>query len=191
MTHALVVVDMQVDFGLPTGSLYVSGAEEILGPINELVRSWDGPVVFTADSHPADTPHFETWPVHCVAGTPGAAFLPGLDVTGPVVEKGTDGQDGYSGFSVRAPDGSVTRTVLEGLLREQGVDEVTVVGLAGDYCVGETALDAVDLGFRTTMPLALTRFVNVQPGDDDRMVARLEAAGVQVTRRAGAARPPG
>ena len=182
MSSALVVVDMQVDFGLPTGSLYVAGAEEVLEPVNALVRGWDGPVVYTADSHPADTPHFTTWPVHCVEGTDGAAFLPGLVVEGPVVRKGTDGQDGYSGFSVRAADGTVQRTVLEEMLREQDVEEVTVVGLAGDYCVGETALDAAALGFRVTMPLTLTRFVNVQPGDDERMVARLEAAGVEVTR---------
>lgn len=180
--NALVVVDMQVDFGLPTGSLYVDGAEELLDPVNALVASWEGPVVWTADSHPADTPHFTTWPVHCVAGTDGAAFLPGLRVDGPVVRKGTDGQDGYSGFSVRAADGSVQRTVLEQLLREAGVASVTVVGLAGDYCVGETALDAAALGFRVRFPLALTRFVNLQPGDDARMVARLEAAGVEVVR---------
>ena len=178
MTHALVVVDMQVDFGLPTGSLYVTGAEEILEPVNALVASWEGPVVFTADWHPADTPHFETWPVHCVADTPGAAFLPGLVVTGPVVEKGTDGQDGYSGFSVRTSDGTVESTWLGDYLKQEDVDEVTVVGLAGDYCVGSTALDAAELGFRTHLPLALTRFV----GDSTDMLARLDAAGVEVTR---------
>jgi nicotinamidase/pyrazinamidase len=182
MTHALLVVDMQVDFGLPSGSLYVSGAEELLDPVNDLVRRWDGPVVYTADTHPAQTPHFDTWPVHCVAGTPGAALLPGLEVRGEVVPKGTDGRDGYSGFSTRAPDGSVTPTVLEGLLRAEDVDEVTIVGLAGDYCVGETALDALALGFRATVPVPLTRFVNVAPGEDARMVERLEAAGVEVTR---------
>lgn len=180
MTRALVVVDMQVDFGLPTGSLYVTGAEEILDPINELIDGWDGPVVYTADNHPVETPHFETWPVHCVAGTAGAELLPGLRVTGPVVLKGTDGNDGYSGFSTRAVDGAVHKTQLEGLLREAEVDEVTVVGLAGDYCVGSTALDAAALGFATVMPLQLTRFVDA--ANEAPMVDRLEAAGVEVTR---------
>lgn len=177
MTHALVVVDMQVDFGLPSGSLYVSGAEEVLAPVNALVDGWDGLVVYTADDHPEQTPHFTTWPVHCVAGTPGAELLPGLHVTGPVVRKGTDGADGYSGFSTRAPDGSTHPTELESLLRKENVDEVTVVGLAGDYCVGETALDAAALGFTTRMPLRLTRFV----GDPAAMLARLDAAGVAVS----------
>ena len=108
MTAALIVVDMQHDFGLPTGSLYVSGAEYILDPINDLIAGWVGPVVYTADNHPAETSHFDAWPVHCVAGTAGAELLPGLRVIGPVVCKGVDGQDGYSGFSTRAADGSVT-----------------------------------------------------------------------------------
>ena len=180
MTAALIVVDMQHDFGLPTGSLYVSGAEDILKPVNALIDGWDGPVVYTADNHPAETPHFDTWPVHCVAGTPGAELLPGLRVLGPVVPKGVDGQDGYSGFSTRAADGSVHATELEGLLREAGVTEVTVVGLAGDYCVGATALDAAALGFTTRMPLALTRFVD--PANEQPMVDKLVAAGVEVTR---------
>jgi len=178
MSKALVVVDMQVDFGLPTGSLYVTGAEEILEPVNALVDSWDGPVVYTADDHPPTTPHFDTWPVHCVAGTPGAQFLPGLHLLGPVVRKGTDGQDGYSGFTTKAHDGATSPTELEALLREEGVTEVTVVGLAGDYCVGATALDAAALGFTTRMPLALTRFV----GDPADMLGRLDAAGVEVVR---------
>jgi nicotinamidase/pyrazinamidase len=178
MTHALVVVDMQVDFGLPSGSLYVTGAEEVLEPVNALIDGWDGPVVYTADNHPPQTPHFDTWPVHCVAGTPGAELLDGLHVVGPVVLKGTDGRDGYSGFSTRAEDGSTHSTELESLLRKENVDTVTVVGLAGDYCVGSTALDAAALGFRTRMPLALTRFV----GDAADMLARLDAAGVEVTR---------
>jgi nicotinamidase/pyrazinamidase len=184
---ALVVVDMQVDFGLPSGSLYVDGAEEILEPVNALVRKVQeagGLVVYTQDHHPAETPHFIAqggpWPPHGVAGTPGAELLPGLLVAGDVVQKGIDGKDGYSGFSVRDPkSGETSPTVLEEKLR--GISSVIVVGLAGDYCVGETALDAVRLGFSTEMPLELTRFVNLQPGDDARMVARVESAGVVVS----------
>jgi nicotinamidase/pyrazinamidase len=189
MTTALIVVDMQVDFGLPSGSLYVAGAEEILEPVNALVRSVraeGGLVVYTQDHHPAQTPHFLAqgglWPAHGVVGTPGAELLPGLVVDGHVLPKGTDGQDGYSGFSVRDPSsGQTSPTVLEALLRAAGVTSVTVVGLAGDYCVGETALDAARLGFDTRLPLPLTRFVNLQPGDGERMAERARAAGVRVT----------
>jgi nicotinamidase/pyrazinamidase len=179
---ALVVVDMQVDFGDPSGSLYVAGGEALVDPVNDLVRRFRAAgdlVVYTQDSHPPQTPHFDTWPVHCVAGTPGSALLPGLLVEGQVVQKGTDGRDGYSGFSVRDPlSGASSPTVLEALLRAAGVDEVVVVGLAGDYCVGETALDAARLGFTVSMPLELTRFVALDPADEPAMIARVRDAGV-------------
>lgn len=187
---ALLVVDMQVDFGLPSGSLYVDRAEEVLGPVNEAVQEVEragGLVVYTQDWHPARTPHFAAqggiWPAHCVAGTSGAELLPGLLVVGEVIRKGADGSDGYSGFSVRDPLSGVTSpTVLEARLRSAGLRDVVVVGLAGDYCVGETAIDAARLGFTATMPLALTRFVNREAGDHERLVDRAEAAGVTVRR---------
>ncbi len=185
----LLVVDMQVDFGLPSGSLYVDGAEQILPPVNALigeVLSAGGRVVYTQDSHPSQTPHFVTqggpWPPHGVQGTAGAELLPGLRVDGPLLAKGTDGGDGYSGFSVRDPlTGQTSPTVLEARLRGHGITHLIVVGLAGDYCVGETALDGARLGFVTEMPLPLTRFVGLQPGDDGAMIARAEAAGVLVS----------
>ena len=186
----LIVVDMQVDFGDPAGGLYVDGGEQTIDVVNahiDAANAAGSPVFYTQDWHPADTPHFAKdggiWPVHCVAGTPGAELLPGLRVAGPVVRKGVDGADGYSGFSVRDPrTGQTSATELGHMLTEVGCHEVVVVGLAGDYCVKETALDAVRLGFPTVVPLSATRFVNLNAGDDERAVAEMERAGIQVRR---------
>jgi len=185
---AVVVVDVQVDFGDPSGSLYVAAGEQVVEPINALtqqVQDAGGKAYFTQDWHPRETPHFVDqggiWPPHCVAGTPGAELLDDLVVRGPVVRKGVDGRDGYSGFSVRDPTtGETESTVLGGLLQRDGVRRVLVVGLAGDYCVVETALDAAALGYEVEMPLSLTRFVDLEEGDDDKAVARARAAGVRV-----------
>lgn len=186
---AVVVVDVQVDFGDPSGSLYVAGGEDVVAPINALteqVGGAGGHTYFTQDWHPPHTPHFVDqggiWPPHCVAGTPGAELLDDLVVRGPVVRKGVDGRDGYSGFSVRDPTtGETEATVLGGLLQRDGVRRVLVVGLAGDYCVVETALDAAALGYEVEMPLSLTRFVKLDDGDDDKAIARAAAAGVRVS----------
>jgi len=185
---ALVVVDVQNDFTDPAGGLAVVDAEAILPEVNARVaacRAAGGLVVYTQDWHPARTPHFESdggpWPVHCVAGTWGAELHPGLVVDGPVVRKGVGGEDGYSGFSVRDPvSGEVDRTELGALLDAHGVTRVVVVGLAGDVCVAATAEDAAALGYATTVPLAATRMVELNPGDGARAVARLRAAGVEV-----------
>lgn len=185
---ALVVVDMQNDFADPAGGLYVAGGEEIVAGVAAAVerfRAAGRPVFYTQDWHPASTPHFAkdggTWPVHCVAGTWGAELVPGLPVEGEVVRKGVDGGDGYSGFSVRDVDsGDVHATRLGALLAQAGVTSLVVVGLAGDVCVAETALDARRLGYAVTVPLALTRFVEQEPGDADRAVARLREAGIAV-----------
>ena len=186
---ALVVVDMQVDFGSPDGSLYVRGGEETLPVIDAELNAAEAagaPVFYTQDWHPPTTPHFAKdggiWPVHCVQDTPGAQLLPGLRVSGPVVRKGSDGGDGYSGFSVRDPvSGETAVTQLGALLDQAGVRRLVVVGLAGDYCVKETALEARQLGYAVSVPLAATRFVNLQPGDDDRAVEQLRSAGVDVS----------
>jgi len=187
-TTALIVVDVQNDFTDPAGGLSVTDAEAILPEVNARIsacREAGGLVVYTQDWHPERTPHFVTdggpWPVHCVRDTWGAALHPGLVVDGPIVRKGVDGGDGYSGFSVRDPvSGDVTRTELGGLLGQHGVERVVVVGLAGDVCVAATAEDAAALGLRTLVPLAATRMVELQPGDGSRAVARLRAAGVEV-----------
>ena len=162
---ALIVVDVQNDFADPAGSLYVTGGESLPRPINELVATAlaaGALVVYTQDWHPPSTPHFAKdggiWPVHCVRDTWGAALHPDLDVRGPVVRKGTNGEDGYSGFMMRdAVSGRSIPTELGGLLAARDVERVVVCGLATDYCVGATALDARVLGLTTTVLLGLIR----------------------------------
>ncbi|WP_420120027.1 isochorismatase family protein [Nakamurella sp.] len=186
--HALLVVDMQHDFGDPAGSLYVRGGEDIVEPINAAIEESLAAghlVVYTRDWHPEVTPHFAEhgglWPVHCVIDSSGAEFLPGIKVDGPVVHKGSGPEDGYSGFSVlHLPTGQDRETELSAILDENGIMAVTIVGLAGDWCVKSTAIDAVRLGYRATVPLALTRFVELRPGDTEAAVAAMREAGVTV-----------
>ena len=185
---ALVVVDVQNDFADPVGSLYVRTGEDAVPFINEQVAAAAASgsfVVYTQDWHPETTPHFETdggiWPVHCVADSWGAEFCTGLDVVGPSVKKGVGGEDGYSGFTVSDPlSGQQTPTKLESLLRERAIQRVVIVGLATDYCVKATALDAARLGFETTVLADGIRAVNLAPGDGARAVAELVAASVAV-----------
>ncbi len=185
---ALIVVDVQNDFADPGGSLYVRGGERVVGAINrevEAARQAGGFVVYTQDWHPEATPHFQkdggTWPVHCVGGTWGADFHPELEVDGPSVKKGTAGEDGYSGFSTRDPEsGAEASTALGAMLAERGVERVVVVGLALDYCVKATALDAAARGLGTTVLGDCTRPVDLEAGDGERAVEELRAAGVGV-----------
>ncbi len=187
-TSALIVVDMQHDFADPAGSLYVAGGDELLPGIAEQIQGTlaaGGLVAYTQDWHPEHTPHFAAdggiWPVHCVIGSPGADFVPGLPLDGPVVRKGSGPEDGYSGFSVINLDTGVTKgTELSTILDENGIMAITVVGLAGDWCVKATAIDGVALGYRTTVPLSLTRFVELNPGDTDAAIAAMKSAGVSV-----------
>jgi nicotinamidase/pyrazinamidase len=185
---ALVVVDVQNDFADPNGSLYVRGGEDVVARVNEAVdaaRAAGAPVVYTADWHPESTPHFKKdggiWPVHCVGGSWGAEFHPGLKVDGPVVRKGTGGEDGYSGFSVRDPEtGERGPTELERILRERDVEAVVVAGLATDYCVKETALDALRMGFGTTVLTGAIAAVDLEPGDGRRAIEAVRRAGATV-----------
>jgi nicotinamidase/pyrazinamidase len=185
---ALVVVDVQNDFAHPDGSLYVSGAEAAVARVVEEVEAAVAagvPVFCTADWHPAETPHFTTgggvWPVHCVAGTWGAAFHDDLRAPGAVVRKGVDGGDGYSGFSVRDPEsGEDSSTALEGLLRDRDVDHVVVVGIATDVCVAATVADGRRLGFDVTVLADATAGVEREPGDVERALAEMREAGAVV-----------
>jgi nicotinamidase/pyrazinamidase len=185
---ALVVVDVQNDFADPRGGLYVSGGEVVATEVSSQVREARAAgalIAYTQDWHPEQTPHFTTsggtWPPHCVRETWGAELHPDLLVDGPVVRKGTGGEDGYSGFSVRDPvSGEESATELGTLLREHDVEHVVVVGLAQDVCVKETALDARRLGFSVEVPLSLTRPVELEPGDGDRSVEAMREAGVKV-----------
>lgn len=183
---ALVVVDVQNDFADPAGSLYVPGGESVVDLINAEVaaaRAAGALVVATQDWHPPDTPHFAkdggTWPVHCVRDTWGAELHPALAVDGERIRKGVDGEDGYSGFSVADPEtGAVASTGLADLLHARGVERVVVVGLATDYCVKATAIDAATLGFATTVLVEGVRPVEVEPGDGRRAIEAMVAAGV-------------
>jgi nicotinamidase/pyrazinamidase len=187
-TTALLVLDVQNDFADPAGGLYVRGGEEVVRPIGIEVgaaQNAGAAVVYTQDWHPASTPHFEkdggVWPVHCVQDTWGAELHPDLLVHGPVVRKGTSGEDGYSGFSVRDPlSGAAGSTQLQSLL-DPAIRRLVVVGLAGDYCVKETALDGRRLGYEVELPLALTRFVELTQGDTEQAVAQMREAGVTLT----------
>jgi len=185
---ALIVVDVQNDFADPKGSLYVHQGEEVVTVANreiELAKAAGAFLVYTADWHPESTPHFKKdggiWPVHCVRGTWGAEFHPDLQVRGEVVRKGVGGEDGYSGFTVRDPvTGDERKTPLEGMLRQAGIERVTVLGLATDYCVKETVLDAVGLGFETKVVREGVRAVELQPGDENRALDQMSGAGADV-----------
>ena len=186
-THtALLVVDVQNDFADPAGTLYVREAEAVLDVVGReaaAARAAGALVVTTQDWHPPVTPHFTkdggTWPVHCVADTWGAELHPGVAPGDHRVLKGVGGEDGYSGFSMVHPTtGVTTATGLDGLLREHGVERVVVVGLATDYCVKETALDAVRHGYDTTVVLDGVRPVELEPGDGQRAVDAMADAGV-------------
>ena len=184
---ALIVVDVQNDFADPRGSLYVRRGEEVVPFLNrEIEGAFDGgaSVVYTQDWHPPVTPHFRKdggiWPVHCVRDTWGAQFHPGLRVaeSATIVRKGEDGGDGYSGFSVRDPQsGDVTATRLESILRARNADTLVIAGLATDYCVADTTLDAIRLGHTATVLLQGIRAVDLQLGDGDRAIERMREAG--------------
>ena len=193
-TTALIVVDVQNDFADPAGGLSVAGGDRIMAALNreiERATAAGSLIVATQDWHPEHTPHFArdggTWPVHCVAGTWGAELHPALMLPGqaPHIRKGANGEDGYSGFTMRdAVSGAAIPTPLEALLRAAGVESVAVLGLATDYCVKATALDAVRLGFRATVLTDAIAAVDLEPGDGERALAELEAAGVELDRPA-------
>jgi len=185
---ALIVVDVQNDFADPGGGLYVTGGEEVVPLINREIdraRAAGAQVFYTQDWHPETTPHFEKdggiWPVHCVRETWGAELHPELEVIGEVVRKGTEGEDGYSGFTVRDPlSGETDSTALGRLLAEQGVRRLVVAGLATDYCVKETVLDGLRRGFDVVVLRAGVRAVDLEAGDGERALAEIEAAGGEI-----------
>jgi nicotinamidase/pyrazinamidase len=185
---ALLVVDVQNDFADPKGSLSVKGAEAIVPVANAEARAAiraGAFVAYTQDWHPPSTPHFAKdggiWPVHCVSGTWGAEFHPDLEVVGPTVRKGSNGEDGYSGFTMRDPaSGAMVPTEMEGLLRVRGIERVVIAGLATDYCVRSSALDAIRLGFEASVLGDAVAAVDRSPGDGERALDELRAAGVRI-----------
>jgi nicotinamidase/pyrazinamidase len=178
MAEALVIVDFQNDF-TPGGALAVPHGDAIAGRIAELLDTGRFDlVVATRDWHPAGHGSFVEqggiWPPHCVQGTDGAELHSGLDRArvDVVVDKGQDPQtEGYSGFQ---------QTELEKVLRDAGVDRVTVVGLATDYCVRHTALDALRAGFDVTVDREGVRGIDAEPGDADRALDQVRQAGGSV-----------
>jgi nicotinamidase/pyrazinamidase len=143
--------------------------------------------VYSQDWHPASTPHFQkdggVWPVHCVGGTWGAEFHPELVVIedAEVLQKGTGGEDGYSVFTVRDPEtGAEQSTALERILREHDIHRVVIAGLATDYCVKDTALDARRLELTTLVLADAIRAVDLQPGDGQRAIETIREAGVEI-----------
>ena len=177
---ALLVVDVQNDFADPGGGLYVPDGEQVVPVVAAEVHvAWESgsPVFYTQDWHPADTPHFAkdggTWPVHCVQHTRGAEFHPDIidDPRIVVVSKGMGDEDNYSAF-----DG----TNLAALLRERGIEEVWVGGLATDYCVKNTVLDAVREGFKVRAVEDAMRPVNLQPDDGAHAIDEMCRAGAKV-----------
>jgi nicotinamidase/pyrazinamidase len=181
--RALLVVDVQNDF-CPGGALAVPRGDEVVEPLNKLIDKFlerGEPVYKTRDWHPPETKHFVayggTWPVHCVQNTKGAEFHPALrdDPRIIVVSKGTGDNDGYSAF-----DG----TNLATQLREQGVEEVVVGGLATDYCVKNTVLDALKNGFKVKALIDAMHAVDLQHGDGERALEEMRAAGAQITSAA-------
>jgi nicotinamidase/pyrazinamidase len=181
--QALIVVDVQNDF-CPGGTLAVAHGDEVVAPLNKLIAEFlerDAPVFKSRDWHPARTKHFAayggTWPVHCVQGTKGAEFHPALtdDTRVRVVSKGLSDEDSYSAF-----DG----TDLASQLRDLGVKEVLVGGLATDYCVKNTVLDALKQGFAVKALTNAMRPVDLEPGDGDRAIEEMRAAGAEIEEQA-------
>jgi nicotinamidase/pyrazinamidase len=176
---ALIIVDLQNDF-LPGGALGVPQGDEVVAPIQQLIDLYQRhglPIYASRDWHPAGHCSFTAqggpWPVHCIAGSDGAAFssaIP-LEQLAIVISKATTVEkDAYSAFN---------GTGLGEQLRARGVARVAVCGLATDYCVLNTAKDALAEGFATLLVIDAIRAVDVQPGDGDRAIARMMAAGAQ------------
>ena len=176
MSGALLIIDFQNDF-TSGGALEVKGGDDIAEPVKRLAREFDH-VFATRDWHPPDHASFQTqggpWPVHCVQGTHGAELHPAMrdvEVDG-IVDVGVERNDeGYSGFE---------KSKLSDLLHAAGVHEVAVVGLATDYCVRASAIDACREGFDTTVVTDAIRPVEVQPGDGERALEDMKRAGARL-----------
>ncbi|HTG85496.1 MAG TPA: nicotinamidase [Pyrinomonadaceae bacterium] len=177
--QALIVVDVQNDF-CPGGSLAVAQGDEVVAPLNKLIDEFlerGDPVYKSRDWHSPTTKHFQmyggTWPVHCVQNTEGAEFHPQLkdDPRIHVVSKGLGDTDCYSAFD---------ETNLAAQLRDEGIEEIVVGGLATDYCVKETVLAGIKEGFKVKALENAMRAVELQPGDGERAIQAMRAAGAQI-----------
>lgn len=173
----LIIVDVQKDF-CPGGALAAPGGNDIVPVINKLMEKFSL-IVASKDWHPAKTVHFEKWPVHCVRGTSGAKFHKHLDVENinEVALKGTgNSDDGYSAFEA-------TNIDLAYWLRKKQVTDVYVCGIATEYCVMSTAMDAMKAGFKTLVVTDAIAAVEVKPGDTQKSLDEMEAAGILLVNR--------
>ncbi len=197
MPHALLVIDVQNDF-CPSGALAVTGGDEIIPPINTVMGEFDA-VILTQDWHPAGHSSFASthgvapmsmtqmpygpqvlWPDHCTIGTTGAAFHAGLNVDAAdmIIRKGYNPAiDSYSAFF---ENDHSTPTGLEGYLRTRSINRLTLVGLATDFCVNYSAVDAAKLGFEVTVQMGLCRAIDFD-GSLEAAVKGMQAAGVKIT----------
>ena len=198
MKRALILVDIQNDF-IPGGALEVKRGDEVIEIANRAIKYFDN-VIATRDWHPADHKSFASqhegknpgefielnglpqilWPDHCVNGTKGAEFAPGLNVSSitKVIQKGLDKEvDSYSGFFDNAQDHA---TGLDDYLRSQGIGDLYIMGLATDYCIKYTVLDARKLGFNTSLIIEGIRGVELNPGDCDAAIEEMKEAGAKV-----------
>lgn len=191
MNTALLIVDVQNDF-CPGGALAVNEGDQVISPLNRVAQAIaqrGGLVLASRDWHPRETKHFAAfggkWPVHCVQGTHGAAFHPDLRLPDGaiIISKGTGSEDdGYSAFEGRAEDG---RTLHE-ILQAHGVKRLLVGGLATDYCVRASVLDALKHGYEVIVLTDAIRGVNLQPEDSENALREMQAAGAQLTPTADA-----
>jgi nicotinamidase/pyrazinamidase len=185
--RALLVIDVQNDF-CPGGALAVPGGDEVIPVLNQSIQKFVSagyPVFASRDWHPEESAHFQArggpWPPHCIQGTKGAEFHQDLELPDStvVVTAGDDPEEdeGYSAFEGKVPDGGP----LADALRAEGVDEVFIGGLATDYCVRASALDAVKAGFRTHLLLDAIRGIDVSAGDSERAIEEMKRDGVHTT----------
>lgn len=182
---ALLIVDVQNDF-CPGGALAVKDGDHVVPVINKLIPQFPL-VVASMDWHPADSVHFEKWPPHCVRQTDGADLHEDLHVSmiEKIFLKGTEGKDdGYSAFEA-------TNMNLEQFLKSSGITDLYIAGLTTDYCVKETALDAVEYGFNTYVVTDATRPVNVNPGDGEKALEEMNSAGACLIDSSAIAKPKG
>ncbi len=174
--RALLIVDVQNDF-CPGGALAVTQGDKVVPVINRLMDHFDV-IVASKDWHPKQTIHFQKWPLHCVQGTHGAEFHPNLQNKNiqKVFLKGTGNKDdGYSAYEATSED-------LAQYLKSKGVTELYVTGLATDYCVRASALDAKKMGFRTYVVTDAVAAVDVHPGDGQKALDEMKSAGIHLVK---------
>ena len=182
---ALLIIDVQNDF-CPGGALPVAHGDRVVEPLNRAIHHFSAaglPVFASRDWHPAETQHFQEhggqWPVHCVRDTLGAAFHPDLHLPEHVVvlSKGLDPQaEGYSAFEGQTEDGIDLAT----LLTEAGIDHIYIGGLATDYCVKATVMDALSRGLSVTVLADGVAGVNIEPGDAQSALEAMQTAGARI-----------